>query len=182
MFDIGFSEFLIIGIVALLVLGPERLPRAARTAGHLLGRLKRYVSDVKSDISREMQLDELRKLQAQVEQQVRDVERQVDETAAGVNNEAAGLSDQMRAAMAEQDKYAAVENTLMDPIDGAAAPASLLPVLAVLEKVHVQEPSALVGYAPGLVEDPRRLLSAAESLVSFWLEVRGERRADMPYR
>jgi sec-independent protein translocase protein TatB len=115
MFDIGFSEFLIIGIVALLVLGPERLPRAARTAGHLLGRLKRYVSDVKSDISREMQLDELRKLQAQVEQQVRDVERQVDETAAGVNNEAAGLSDQMRAAMAEQDKYAAVENTLMDP-------------------------------------------------------------------
>jgi sec-independent protein translocase protein TatB len=81
MFDIGFSELLIIGIVALLVLGPERLPRVARTAGHLLGRLQRYVSDVKSDISREMQLDELRKLQAQVEQQVRDVERQVDETA-----------------------------------------------------------------------------------------------------
>lgn len=115
MFDIGFTEFLIIGVVALLVLGPERLPRAARTAGHLLGRLKRYVSDVKSDISREMQLDELRKLQAQVEQQVRDVEREVDETTAGVHNEAAGLSDQMRAAMAEQDKYAAVENTLMDP-------------------------------------------------------------------
>lgn len=112
MFDIGFSELLIIGIVALLVLGPERLPRVARTAGHLLGRLQRYVSDVKSDISREMQLDELRKLQAQVEQQVRDVERQVDETASAVSTEADGMSAQMRAAMAEQDKYAAVENTL----------------------------------------------------------------------
>lgn len=112
MFDIGFSELLIIGIVALLVLGPERLPRVARTAGHLLGRLQRYVSDVKSDISREMQLDELRKLQAQVEQQVRDVERQVDETAIAVSTEADGMSAQMRAAMAEQDKYAAVENTL----------------------------------------------------------------------
>lgn len=112
MFDIGFSELLIIGIVALLVLGPERLPRVARTAGHLLGRLQRYVSDVKSDISREMQLEELRKLQAQVEQQVRDVERQVDETASAVSTEADGMSAQMRAAMAEQDKYAAVENTL----------------------------------------------------------------------
>jgi sec-independent protein translocase protein TatB len=115
MFDIGFSELLIIGVVALVVLGPERLPRAARTAGHLLGRLKRYVGDVKADISREMQLEELRKLQAQVEQQVREVERQVDETAASASDEVAGLSDQMRAAMAEQDRYAAVESALLDP-------------------------------------------------------------------
>lgn len=67
-------------------------------------------------------------------------------------------------------------------LDGAAVPASLLPALAVLEKVHVGEPSALLGHAPGLVEDPRRLLSAAEALVAFWLETRGERRADAPYR
>ena len=60
MFDIGFSELMVIGIVALLVLGPERLPKVARTTGHLLGRLQRYVADVKSDINREMQLDELR--------------------------------------------------------------------------------------------------------------------------
>ena len=61
MFDIGFSELVVIGIVALLVLGPERLPKVARTTGHLLGRLQRYVSDVKSDINREMQLDELKR-------------------------------------------------------------------------------------------------------------------------
>ena len=50
MFDIAFSELLIIGIVALVVIGPERLPKVARTVGHLLGRMQRYVSDVKSDI------------------------------------------------------------------------------------------------------------------------------------
>ena len=87
MFDIGFSELFVIGVVALLVLGPERLPRVARTAGHLLGRLQRYVSDVKADISREMQLEELRKLQAQVEQQVRDVERQANEAVSTANRE-----------------------------------------------------------------------------------------------
>lgn len=63
MFDIGFSELLVIGVVALLVLGPERLPKVARTTGHLLGRLQRYVADVKSDINREMQLDELKRMQ-----------------------------------------------------------------------------------------------------------------------
>jgi len=63
MFDIGFSEMIVIAIVALVVIGPERLPRVARTAGLLLGRLQRYVSDVKSDINREIQLDELKKLQ-----------------------------------------------------------------------------------------------------------------------
>ncbi len=61
MFDIGFSELILIGVVALIVIGPERLPKVARTAGHLFGRLQRYVNSVKSDISREMQLDELRK-------------------------------------------------------------------------------------------------------------------------
>lgn len=61
MFDIGFTELLVIGVVALLVVGPERLPKVARTAGHLLGRFQRYVSTVKSDISREVQLEELRK-------------------------------------------------------------------------------------------------------------------------
>ena len=110
MFDIGFSELFVIGIVALIVLGPERLPRVARTAGHLLGRLQRYVNDVKSDISREMQLEELRKLQSQVEQQVREVGNEASAVTAQVGSEVAGLSDQMRAAMAEQEKYAAIEN------------------------------------------------------------------------
>ena len=68
MFDIGFSELLVIGIVALVVIGPEKLPRVARTVGHLAGRLQRYVSDVKSDINREIELDELKKMRDSMQQ------------------------------------------------------------------------------------------------------------------
>lgn len=139
MFDIGFSELFVIGVVALLVLGPERLPKVARTAGHLLGRLQRYVSDVKADISREMQLEELRKLQVQVEQQVRDVERQASEAASSASNEVEGLSDQMKAAMAEQEKYAAIEQQVAvqdavqdEPVAAAASPARPQPESAQL--------------------------------------------------
>lgn len=63
MFDIGFSELLVCGVVALVVLGPERLPKVARTAGHLFGRLQRYVTQVKADINREMDLAEMKDLQ-----------------------------------------------------------------------------------------------------------------------
>ncbi|MBK7953858.1 MAG: twin-arginine translocase subunit TatB [Candidatus Accumulibacter sp.] len=75
MFDIGFSEMIVIAIVALVVIGPERLPKVARTAGHLLGRLQRYVSDVKSDINREMQLEELNKLRSEIQESARGVEQ-----------------------------------------------------------------------------------------------------------
>jgi sec-independent protein translocase protein TatB len=77
MFDIGFSELIVIGLVALVVIGPERLPRVTRTVGHLLGRLQRYVSDVKSDIQREMQLEDLKKLQQQVAESARQIESSV---------------------------------------------------------------------------------------------------------
>jgi sec-independent protein translocase protein TatB len=77
MFDIGFSELMVIGIVALIVIGPERLPKVARTLGHLLGRAQRYVNDVKSDINREIQLDELKKLQTQVTDSARAMEDSV---------------------------------------------------------------------------------------------------------
>ncbi|HMW18606.1 MAG TPA: Sec-independent protein translocase protein TatB [Accumulibacter sp.] len=77
MFGIDFSEMVLIAIVALVVLGPERLPKVARTAGHLLGRLQRYVSDVKADINREIQLDELKKLQAQIEESARQIKSTV---------------------------------------------------------------------------------------------------------
>jgi len=78
-FDIGFTELMMIALVGLVVIGPERLPKVARTVGHLLGRMQRYVSDVKSDINREMQLEDLKKLQAQVAEQAREVEKSVNE-------------------------------------------------------------------------------------------------------
>src|SRR3954453_739975 len=68
MFDIGFSEMMVIAVLALIVVGPEGLPRVARTLGHLAGRLQRYVADVKADINREMELDELRKMRDSMQQ------------------------------------------------------------------------------------------------------------------
>ena len=77
MFDIGFSELMIIAVVALIVIGPERLPKVARTLGHLFGRMQRYVNDVKADISREMQLEELKKLQTSMQEAARSFEDSV---------------------------------------------------------------------------------------------------------
>jgi sec-independent protein translocase protein TatB len=77
MFDIGFSELLVIGLVALIVIGPERLPRVARTLGHLAGRLQRYVADVKADINREVELEELRKMRDSVQQTASGIETSV---------------------------------------------------------------------------------------------------------
>ena len=77
MLGIDFWEFVVIGVVALVVLGPERLPRVARTAGHLLGRFQRYVADVKAEINREMELTELKKLQSSVEDAARSIESTV---------------------------------------------------------------------------------------------------------
>jgi sec-independent protein translocase protein TatB len=77
-FDIGFSEIMVIAVVALIVIGPERLPKVARTLGHLFGRMQRYVNDVKADISREMELDELRKLQTSMQDAARSFEQSVN--------------------------------------------------------------------------------------------------------
>ena len=77
MFDIGASEIFVIGVVALIVIGPERLPRVAKTLGHLIGRLQRYVSEVKSDINREIELEELRNLKATMQDAARSIEQSV---------------------------------------------------------------------------------------------------------
>jgi sec-independent protein translocase protein TatB len=79
MFDFSFGELAIIGAVALVVLGPERLPRVARTAGEWLGKAQRYVSQVKSDINREIELAELKKLQEEARQAAQSVQSSLNE-------------------------------------------------------------------------------------------------------
>ncbi len=81
MFDIAFSEMIIIGVVALVVIGPERLPKVARTAGHLFGRLQRYVAQVKSDINREMEASELSKVKTEFESAARGFQQDVESQA-----------------------------------------------------------------------------------------------------
>lgn len=77
MFDVGFSEMMVIAVVALVVIGPERLPRVARTLGFWFGRLQRYVNDVKADINREVELEDLRKFKSQFEEAASGVENEI---------------------------------------------------------------------------------------------------------
>ena len=81
MIDIGLSKMALIGAVALIVIGPEKLPRVARTVGTLLGKAQRYVADVKSEVNRSMELDELRKMKDSVENAARDVEQSIQTSA-----------------------------------------------------------------------------------------------------
>lgn len=77
MLDLGLSKMALIGVVALVVLGPERLPRVARTAGALFGRAQRYINDVKAEVSREIELDALRTMKTDFEQAARNVENTI---------------------------------------------------------------------------------------------------------
>lgn len=77
MIDLGISKIALIGAVALIVIGPEKLPKVARTVGALLGKAQRYVSDVKAEVNRAMELDELKKMRETVESAARDVENTI---------------------------------------------------------------------------------------------------------
>jgi sec-independent protein translocase protein TatB len=77
MIDFGFDKLALIGAVALIVIGPEKLPKVARTMGHLLGKAQRYVADVKAEVNRSIELDELKKMKSQFENAASEVESTV---------------------------------------------------------------------------------------------------------
>ena len=77
MIDLGIEKMMVIGAVALIVIGPEKLPRVARTVGTLLGKAQRYVADVKAEVNRSMELEELKKMKETVETAARDVESSI---------------------------------------------------------------------------------------------------------
>lgn len=126
MFDIGFSELMVIGLVALVVIGPERLPKVARTIGHLVGRLQRYVADVKTDINREMELEELRKMRDSVQQTASAFESSVtselNKTSDGLNESLAQAAGEAPAAPGPE--AGAEAGAAPAPEAGKAAPAA----------------------------------------------------------
>ena len=127
MFDIGFSELLVIGVVALIVIGPERLPRVARTIGHLMGRMQRYVADVKADIDREVELEELRKMRDSVQQAATNIETSVQSE---LNKAETELNQAAQAAAGAEEK-----KELPAPEASAQVPpAPEKPVAAIEEK------------------------------------------------
>ena len=113
MIDLGISKMALIGAVALIVIGPEKLPRVARTVGTLLGKAQRYVSDVKAEVNRAMDLDELKKMKESVEEAGREVEK-------GVYSTKADFEKDWKDATADLDSHAATDDA--GSIGGAWAP------------------------------------------------------------
>jgi sec-independent protein translocase protein TatB len=132
MFDIGFSELLVCAVVALVVIGPERLPKVARTLGVLFGRLQRYVTQVKADINREMEMADLGQVKAEFENAARSFQSDVESHAA-------------QAESAVRDMQSSVAGDLEAATSGvgaAAAAAEPAPSPPQLE-LGIEEPTAL---------------------------------------
>lgn len=118
MFDIGFGQLVFIGIVALLVIGPERLPRVARTVGHLFGRAQRYMHDVKSDIQREMDLDEISSIKKQMEEASSSIKDSVNQFGNQIKDPLAEARDAVNNLGKETEKAAkSITNSSATPDD-----------------------------------------------------------------
>ena len=104
MLDVSFTEILVVGVVALVVIGPERLPKVARTLGHLVGRAQRYVNDVKSDIQREVELGEFKKLKDQVQDAAQSVQSSLQNTETSLRNPIESIEKDTMAAFHATDE------------------------------------------------------------------------------
>ena len=140
MFDIGASEIFVIGVVALIVIGPERLPRVAKTLGHLFGRLQRYVSEVKSDINREIELEELRALKATMQDAARTIEQSVTSQVNYIDSEVkqAGAEAQNQVESAKQEIETAAAPVPGIQLMPPAAPAPETPHATVADTTSAQ--------------------------------------------
>jgi sec-independent protein translocase protein TatB len=145
MFDVGFSELVVIGVVALVVLGPERLPKVARTAGHLFGRLQRYVATVKADINREMEMTDLAKVKQEVQDAARSFEQTVQQHAGSLESEARAVAQ-------------AAEKTIAEA--PAIAPPSVAPTQA--ELLAAQELDMPVRHTPAVPPVPGPIQGALD--------------------
>jgi sec-independent protein translocase protein TatB len=133
MFDIGFSEMLVCAVVALVVIGPEKLPRVARTMGHLFGRLQRYVSQVKTDIHREMEAADLGKVKTEFESAARSFQAEVEAKANETEREVRDLQRDISDAAAVMEPVAPVE---------AAPPMEPLPAPSPQLELGIGEPES----------------------------------------
>jgi len=137
MFDVGFSEMLVIAIVALVVIGPERLPKVARTAGVLFGRLQRYVAQVKADINREMEAADLGKVKSEFEEAARTLKSDIETQAADAEREMRGVQASVDREMQDAAK------AMQSPAAPTSAPPS--PQL----ELGIEEPPAHPPAGPG---------------------------------
>ncbi len=156
MFELSFGKMMIIAVVALIVLGPEKLPKVARTLGHLLGRARGYANQVKQDIDREMQMDELRKLQEQAKDAARSFETAVNDAGRSVEQEASSASkvfNEMESDYKTKLDGAVVENSIAAPVVATALTAH--DEVAALEKSIAEQ-------AAGQIAEIKPMISAEQ--------------------
>ncbi|MEO8156940.1 MAG: Sec-independent protein translocase protein TatB [Betaproteobacteria bacterium] len=143
MFDFGASEIFVIGVVALIVIGPERLPRVAKTLGALFGRLQRYVAEVKSDINREIELEELRALKATMQDAARTIEQ-------SVTSQVNYIDGEVKQAGVELQKQ--VESTQQE-VEAAVAPAAGIQMMPLMKPSPEPSPEATKGSVSDVTAD-----------------------------
>jgi sec-independent protein translocase protein TatB len=153
MIDIGFTKIAIVGVIALVVIGPERLPRVARMAGTLFGRAQRYISQVKSEVSREMELDELRKMQKQVNEAANEVKQTI----------AKDIADTERELNAGWHDDAGLVNPLLD----TPTPDSLLVKAKDFRKKKLARTSAVPSWYKRQSGHKTRVISAAARVAKY---------------
>lgn len=137
MFDFSFSELMVVMVVALIVIGPERLPKVARTLGNLWGRAQRYVNGVKSDIERDMAIEEYRQLQQKIqteasalEQSVKQVTQTADQQVQKINEAVANLSSPEKSTpgqATQPDQAIHPDQATQPPLQSAVHPSATPP-------------------------------------------------------
>lgn len=124
MFDFGFSELMVVMVVALIVIGPERLPKVARTLGHLWGRAQRYVNGVKADIERDMAVEEFRQLQQKIQNEASALEQSVKQVTLTADQQVQQINEAVAQLSSSKQTTSGQTTQLPSP---AADPSSTLP-------------------------------------------------------
>ena len=123
MFDIGFSEILLVAVIALVVIGPERLPGVARNVGRFIGRLQRYVHDIKSDFNREVELEEIRRLQHEMENTVQSMQESMRAVESSLQQEVRAHQTTMAGPLLPVESAAKPQSKRVTAKDSEAQPA-----------------------------------------------------------
>ena len=113
MFNFGITEIMVIAVIGLVVIGPERLPKVARTLGHLFSRMQRYASDIKSDISKEMQLEELKSLQKSMQETASEIQESVSEQVNFIETEVEDVDKSVQKTVSS-----ALDDANVEPLSG----------------------------------------------------------------
>ena len=141
MFDIGFSELLMIAIVALVVIGPERLPGVARNVGRFTGRLQRYVNDIKRDFNREIEFDEIRRLQQEMETTVQTMQESMRVVESTLQQEVARQQSTLQQEVARQQSTLPMPVAAANTVPAEEAPALTKPRVRKKRDPQAEEPA-----------------------------------------